>query len=102
MKKLSIIAIILGTAAATGFFVSKMLKGKKNNDDLFDDDDDCDCDCCNCDSDINVVIPDEGSDECIETPEAGSDSDAGTDTDSATDAEPDDDNDSEEKSSDLD
>ncbi len=96
MKKLSIIAIILGTAAATGFFVSKMLKGKKNNDDLFDDDDDCDCDCCNCDSDINVVIPDEGSDECIETPEAASDSVADTD------AEPDDDNDSEEKSSDLD
>lgn len=67
MKKFSIIALIIGTAAATGYFVTKMIQKKKANDDLFDDYDDdcCDCDCdCDCEScvaseaDLDVEIPD--------------------------------------------
>jgi hypothetical protein len=64
MKKFSIIALIIGTAAATGFFVTKMIQKKKANDDLFDDYDDCcdcDCDCESCvasEADLDVEIPD--------------------------------------------
>jgi hypothetical protein len=64
MKKFSIIALIIGTAAATGFFVTKMIQKKKANNDLFDDYDDCcdcDCDCESCvasEADLDVEIPD--------------------------------------------
>ncbi|MBR4023351.1 MAG: FeoB-associated Cys-rich membrane protein [Ruminococcus sp.] len=62
MKKFSIIALIIGTAAATGYFVTKMIQKKKANDDLFDDYDDCcDCDCESCvasEADLDVEIPD--------------------------------------------
>lgn len=70
MKKFSIIALIIGTAAATGFFVTKMIQKKKSNDELFDDYDDC-CDCDGCgtsESDLDVDIPDsdaEANDEEI-------------------------------------
>ncbi|MBO5383914.1 MAG: FeoB-associated Cys-rich membrane protein [Ruminococcus sp.] len=72
MKKFSIIALIIGTAAATGYFVTKMIQKKKSNDELFDDYDDCcDCDCDGCgtsESDLDVDIPDsdaEANDEEI-------------------------------------
>jgi len=64
MKKFSIIALIIGTAAATGYFVTKMIQKKKAKDDLFDDYDDCcdcDCDCESCvasEADLDVEIPD--------------------------------------------
>lgn len=70
MNKLSIAALIAGTAAVTGFVVSKVLKNKKRNagDELFGEEyDDCCCDPCACGEDLDVVIPAEETDDCAET-----------------------------------
>lgn len=70
MNKLSIAAIIAGTAAVTGVVVSKILKNKKKEIDteLFEDDyNDCCCDSCTCEEDLDVVIPAEETDDCAES-----------------------------------
>lgn len=82
MKKLSIIALIVGTAAATGYFVTKMIQKRRNNDDLWEDDyDDC-CDCADCEAceaciasedDLDVEIPDENADEQSDEDDADAD-----------------------------
>lgn len=65
MNKLSIALLIAGTAAATGFVVTKMLQNKKKSEtDLFDE-----CDCL-CEDDLDVVIPDEDcAEDCAEAVE---------------------------------
>ena len=81
MKKLSIIALIIGTAAATGYFVTKMIQKRRNNDDLFDEYDEC-CDCADCEAceaciasedDLDVEIPDENADEQSDEDDADAD-----------------------------
>lgn len=70
MNKLSIAALIAGTAAVTGFVVSKVLKNKKRSTDeeLFGEEyDDCCCDSCACGEDLDVVIPAEETEDCAET-----------------------------------
>ncbi len=68
MNKLSIALLVAGTAAATGFVVSHVLKGKKKSmgSELFDDCDDCCCDACTCEEDLDVVIPAEEAEDCAE------------------------------------
>lgn len=70
MKKLSIIAIIVGTAAATALFITKAFQKKKCNKNLFDDeyDDCCDCDSCACESELDVVIPAQDTEDNAEAP----------------------------------
>lgn len=70
MNKLSIAALVAGTAVVTGFIVSKVVMNKKkttSTDDVWDDDfnDQC-CDGCACDGDIDVVIAAEETDDCAE------------------------------------
>lgn len=77
MNKLSIAALVAGTAALTGFIVSKVIKNKKktaSTDDVWDDDFDgqC-CDGCACESDLDVVIPAEDTDDCSEAVSAAAD-----------------------------
>lgn len=69
MNKLSIAALIAGTAAVTGFVVSRVLKNKKRNTggELFDEEyNDCCCDSCACGEDLDVVIPAEETEDCAE------------------------------------
>lgn len=71
MKKLSIIAIIVGTAAATALFITKAFQKEKCNKNLFDDeydDDCCDCDSCACESELDVVIPAQDTEDNAEAP----------------------------------
>lgn len=65
MSKLAIAALIAGTAAITGYVVSRSMKNKKRPDpDLFDDcDDDC---CCECGDSLDVIIPAEDDENCAE------------------------------------
>lgn len=70
MNKLSIAALVAGTAAVTGFVVSKILKNKKkeSDSDIFDESyDGCCCDPSACEDDLDVVIPAEETDDCAET-----------------------------------
>lgn len=69
MNKLSIAVIIAGTAAVTGYVVSKVLKNKKKTagSELFDEDyNGCCCDPSACDEDLDVVIPAEETEDCAE------------------------------------
>ena len=70
MNKLSIAALIAGTAVVTGFIVSKVIANKKKTaptDDIWDDDFDAQCcDGCCCDEDIDVVIAGENTGDCAE------------------------------------
>lgn len=69
MNKLSIAVLVAGTAAVTGFIVSKVMKNKKKcaDSEFFDEDyNDCCCDSCACEEDLDVVIPAEEADDCVE------------------------------------
>ena len=67
MNKLTIAALIAGTAAVTGVIVSKVMKyKKKSSQPLFDDCDDCCCDSCACEEDLDVIIPAEETEDCAE------------------------------------
>lgn len=79
MNKLSIAVLVAGTAAVTGYIVSKVMKNKTktSNQDLFDDEyNDCCCDSCACEEDLDVVIPDEDSEDCTEEPKDASEDSA--------------------------
>lgn len=71
MNRLSIALLVAGTAAVTGYVVSKVIKNKKNTSgsELFDDCDDCCCDSCSCDDDLDVIIPAEETEDCAEAVE---------------------------------
>lgn len=69
MNKLSIAVLIAGTAAVTGYVVSKMMKNKKKEaeKDIFDENyDDYCCEPCACEEDLDVVIPAEEAEDCAE------------------------------------
>lgn len=68
MNKLSIAVLIAGTAAVTGYVVSKMMQKKKASDkDIFDENyDDYCCEPCSCEDDLDVVIPAEETEDCAE------------------------------------
>jgi|GEM_PF-6836340 len=67
MKKLTVITLVVATAAATAYFFTKFLKKKNVDKDIFDDEDFC-CDnlegCADftCDS-LDVVLPEEDTEE---------------------------------------
>ena len=68
MNKLSIAVLIAGTAAVTGYVVSKMMQKKKASDkDILDENyDDYCCEPCSCEDDLDVVIPTEEAEDCAE------------------------------------